>query len=163
MTGLIKKIRELNGEPRYVARGMAVGFFVGVTPTIPFHTMLAVLLALTFRGSKPAAIIGAWVANPFTIPIFYLGSYHAGLFLFVQSVAERPDIRAIVNLLEQPLSFIEIMHAVNQFIVNNLDVAWKILAGGLILGIVPALLSYALTLNMCRVYSRTRKKKEFRL
>ena len=28
----------LKGEPANIAMGMAIGVFIGVTPTIPFHT-----------------------------------------------------------------------------------------------------------------------------
>jgi len=41
-----QKIKQLQGDPHHVALGMAIGVFVGVTPTIPFHTVIAVALAL---------------------------------------------------------------------------------------------------------------------
>jgi len=139
---------------------VAVGVFVGITPTIPFHTVLAFILALFLRGSKPAAVIGAWVANPLTIPLFYAGSYKAGSFLFLRSVSERTDVRSIVILLQQPLPFLDKVSGVNEFFFNNVDVAWKILAGGVILGIIPAVLSYAITLKFCSTYLPTKEKKE---
>ena len=57
---LITQIKELQGDPQYLSRGMAIGIFVGFTPTIPFHTILAVMLAIFFRGSKSAAAIPAY-------------------------------------------------------------------------------------------------------
>ena len=32
------KLRRLQGDPKKLAWGMALGVFIGVTPTLPFHT-----------------------------------------------------------------------------------------------------------------------------
>ena len=80
------RIRDLQGNPQYVATGMAIGIFVAVTPTIPFHTALALALAFIFKGSKAAAVIGVWFSNPLTIPVLYYGSYKIGTLLLRDSV-----------------------------------------------------------------------------
>jgi uncharacterized protein len=97
----VVQARQLQGDPHYVATGMAIGVFIGVTPTIPLHTVLAVALAFVFRCSKPAAIIGVWVGNPITIPFFYIGSYNLGAFLFNISTpfsAEHITIHQVMKL-----------------------------------------------------------------
>ena len=72
----------LQGEPAQVAAGLAIGVFVGVTPTIPFHTAIIVLLGLFFRQNITAAYLGSWIiSNPLTIPLFYLSQYELGRFL----------------------------------------------------------------------------------
>ena len=71
----IIRIKRLNGDPHYVATGMAIGVFVGITPTIPLHTVLALALAFLFRVSKVAAALGVWCSNHVTIPFFYYWSY----------------------------------------------------------------------------------------
>jgi uncharacterized protein (TIGR03546 family) len=72
----------LKGEPGEIAAGMAIGVFVGVTPTIPFHTVAIILLCLLFRQNMTAAILGATcVSNPITIPLFYLAQYELGRLL----------------------------------------------------------------------------------
>jgi len=71
----------LKGDPRKIAMGMAIGIFVGVTPTIPFHTVIIVLLIFVFRQNLTAALLGAWITNPVTIPFFYLAEYKLGMFL----------------------------------------------------------------------------------
>jgi uncharacterized protein len=83
------KIREfyrtflsLKGDPSEIATGMAVGVFISTTPTIPFHTAIIVLIALTFRLNITAAYLSAWiVSNPLTIPILYVSQYKLGRFL----------------------------------------------------------------------------------
>jgi len=58
----------MRGDPHNVSLGVAIGVFVSVTPSIPFHAFMAVSLAYLFRGNKLAASLGVWVSNPLTIP-----------------------------------------------------------------------------------------------
>ncbi len=70
----ILKFKRLQGSPHALAGGTAIGVFVGLTPTIPFHTLLIVCLSLVTRTSTLAGIIISWiVCNPLTyLPIYYL-------------------------------------------------------------------------------------------
>jgi uncharacterized protein (DUF2062 family) len=126
----IKKILlTCGGDPEYVARGLAVGVFIGITPTMPFQTALALGLAALCRGSKPAAVLGIWSGNPLTTPLFYAGSYRLGLLLLGQPAAA---------LSFQQQSFMEIVK-------SGADLCCAALAGGAILGILPALAVYYVT------------------
>jgi uncharacterized protein (DUF2062 family) len=72
----------LKGRPGPIAAGLAMGVFVGVTPTIPFHTVIIVLLGLLFRQNITAAYLGSWmISNPVTIPLFYFLQYQLGRHL----------------------------------------------------------------------------------
>ncbi|MBW1983033.1 MAG: DUF2062 domain-containing protein, partial [Deltaproteobacteria bacterium] len=42
----LRQLQELRGKPHEISLGMAIGVFISLTPTIPFHTVLAVSLAL---------------------------------------------------------------------------------------------------------------------
>jgi len=76
------KFISLKGEPKAIAMGMAIGVFVGVTPTIPFHTALLVAIAVLFKRNVTAAYLGSWViSNPITIPVFYFTQYELGRHL----------------------------------------------------------------------------------
>lgn len=69
----------LKGEPSQIAAGLALGVFVGVTPTIPFHTILIILLGLLFRQNITAGYLGSWmISNPLTIPLLYVSQYELG-------------------------------------------------------------------------------------
>jgi uncharacterized protein len=77
-----EKFISLKGEPSRVAAGLALGVFVGVTPTIPFHTALIVLLGLLLRQNITAGYLGSWmISNPLTVPFLYVGQYELGRFL----------------------------------------------------------------------------------
>ncbi|MBW2513094.1 MAG: DUF2062 domain-containing protein [Deltaproteobacteria bacterium] len=146
LKALFVRIKKLQGDPRYIAMGMAIGVFVGVTPTIPFHTVIAILLAFILRGSKPAAAIGVWFANPVTIPIFYIGSFKIGTLI-----------------LNKPIPFDVKFESITALMDLGLDVTAAMLLGGAVLGIPPAIMAYFLTYRlMTRVREKARKKKESR-
>ncbi len=127
----VRKLQELRGRPRELSLGIAIGVFVGITPTIPLHTVLAVTLAAALRGSKLAAALGVWVANPLTIPVFYYGSYRLGIFVLGMPELTLPSTYSVFSL----------MH-----LGGHVTVA--MLHGGVLLGILPAVLAYFLTYRL---------------
>ena len=137
---LVKRIKKLPGDPHYIAMGMAIGIFVGITPTMPFHTVIAVALAFILRGSKAAAAIGVWFCNPISAPFFYLGSYKAGMFIFGHSAPFDAKYESVLELLKL-----------------GVDVTMAMVVGGIILGILPGFASYFITRKIITTI-RSRKK-----
>ncbi|MDO9565756.1 MAG: DUF2062 domain-containing protein [Candidatus Desulfaltia sp.] len=125
---VITRFKELQGDPHYIAMGMAIGIFVSITPTIPFHTVIAIALSFLLNGSKIAAAIGVWFSNPITIPFFYLGSYKTGLFVFGNSVPFDIKYESITELMKL-----------------GMNVTCIMVTGGIILGIVPGIAAYFIT------------------
>jgi len=125
---LVERVKKLEGDPHYIAMGMAIGVFVGITPTMPFHTVIAVALAFIFRGSKAAAAIGVWFCNPISAPFFYLGSYKAGMFILGRSAPFDEKYESVLELLKL-----------------GADVTMAMVVGGIILGILPGFTSYFIT------------------
>ncbi len=136
----IKRAKTLRGDPHYVAMGMAIGVFVSITPTIPFHTVIAVALAFVLKGSKPAAIIGVWFSNPITIPFFYLGCYRVGMFILDKPILFNPKLMTIQELLKM-----------------GWDVTVAMILGGVILGIIPGIAAYFITRN---IFTKIRMRKK---
>lgn len=124
----IDRVKKLEGDPHFVAMGLAIGVFISITPTIPFHTVIAVFLAIIFRGSKAAAALGVWFSNPVTAPIFYWGSYKLGMYLLGNRVPFDVKYESILELLDL-----------------GMDVTIAMIAGGIILGILPGIASYFIT------------------
>ena len=137
----ITRIKQLQGDPHYIAMGMGAGVFVCSTPTFPFQTFLAIALAFILRGSKAAAAIGSWIAAP-GIPFFYLGSYKVGTFLLGSSVSIGLEPKSISDLLNM-----------------GLGVASAMLTGGIIVGLVPGIAAYFITYNIFKkIRSKNRDK-----
>lgn len=55
-----------------VPRGVAVGLFVGLTPTLGLQTLLMVAGCMAVRGNFPSAFAVSWVSNPLTIAPLYV-------------------------------------------------------------------------------------------
>jgi uncharacterized protein (DUF2062 family) len=127
-----RSIRTLQGEPHYIALGLAVGVFVACTPTVPFQTAMAVALALLFKASKPAAVIGSLTANPVTIPFFYIGSYKIGQFLLGGAMPEDVPYTSFLALLKL-----------------GAGAAIAVLSGGALLGLVAGMMAYPIGLGIC--------------
>ncbi len=137
-----KRTKALNGEPRYVAMGMAVGIFISATPTIPFQTIIAVALAFIMRGSKAAAALGVWLSNPITFPVFYLASYKIGAFLF--------GISAKTGIAGQSTS---------DLLKLGFDISIAAITGGIIIGIILATGAYIFTYNIVqKIRSREKRR-----
>jgi uncharacterized protein len=134
------RLRRLQGEPKKIAWGMALGVFIGVTPTIPFHMISALALAHLFRISRVAAVMGCWVANPITIPPIYYFSFKLGQWLLYPN--ESLSLPQIVDLRE-------LLHL-------GWQVNLALQTGGLIIAVPPAVAAYYLTLWAVRRY-RSRK------
>lgn len=96
------RLCRLRGDPRKIAGGMALGVYIGVTPTIPFHMISALILAHLFRLSRVAAVMGCWISNPLTIPPFYYFSFKIGEWLLYPNHAlsfpQSVDVRELLRL-----------------------------------------------------------------
>ena len=92
------RLCRLQGDPRRIAGGMALGVFIGVTPTIPLHMISALILAHFLRLSRVTAVMG----NPLTIPPFYYFSFKIGEWLLYPNHAlafpESVDVRELLRL-----------------------------------------------------------------
>lgn len=138
---IYQRLVQLEGDPNRIAWGMALGVYIGVTPTIPFHMISALALASLLRVSRVAAVMGCWIANPLTIPLFYYGSFVIGKKLLYPGEAlvwpHTVDLRELLYL------------------------GWKVnlalQVGGLILALPFGFAAYFLTLWILRRYRTSLK------
>jgi len=61
-----------------LARGVAVGLFIALTPTLGVQTPLMLVMSIALRANFPAAFIASWINNPFTVAPLYLGFHQLG-------------------------------------------------------------------------------------
>lgn len=133
----------LKGEPKTIAIGMAIGVFIGVTPTIPFHTVLVVVLCLIFRQNIASALLGSWIiSNPLTIPFFYVSEYQLGRYLL------RSDHFRIV--------FTD--YSVWSVVSMGWRVAVPLLTGGVIVAFFFALFAYFITYRLVLTVRKNRDR-----
>ncbi len=137
------KFLRLQDDPRKLAWGMALGIFIGITPTIPFHFVSILFLAPLLRISPVTAFLGIQIMNPLTIPILYLAAFKVGHFLLHQGAPLR---------LPETYCFADCM-----------DLIWRgglaLQLGGVIIAIPPAIAAYFLTLWIIKRYRRLKARK----
>ena len=137
------KFLRLQEDPRKLAWGMALGVFIGITPTIPFHTVLVLSLAALLRVSPVTAFIGIQIGNPLTVPAIYLAAYKVGQFLLYRG---------------KPLVFPETF-SYKAWICVLWQGGVALQVGGVILAIPPAIVAYFLTLWIVQRYHRRKAQK----
>ena len=137
------KFLRLQEDPRKLAGGMALGVFIGITPTIPFHMVAALSLAALLRVSPVTAFIGIQIGNPLTIPAIYLAAYKVGQFLLYRG---------------KPLVFPETF-SFKAWICVLWQGGVALQVGGVILAIPPAIVAYFLTLWIVQRYRRRKAEK----
>ena len=124
---LVKFVR-LQGSPDDIAKGVALGVFIGMTPTFGFQMIIAAFAATLFRENRLAAILGVWVTNPFTAPFIYLGEYEVGrLLMQLERISFVANFSSLLDL--------------------SKDILYPITLGSLVVGTLTAFLTYTITLR----------------
>jgi len=131
---LIKKLVRVDDSPKRIARGLAIGVFWGILPTFGLAILFSLPTAVFLRANKFSAVLGTFVANPFTTPFIYAFEYKIGeLILRVTPVAFSWSLFQLENLLKLGRS---------------------LLVGGSVLAIGIALITYFLTFRIILRYKR---------
>ena len=141
----------LRGTPEEVAKGLALGIFIGMTPTFGFQMAIALFFAWILKENKIAALLAVWVTNPITAPFIYAAQYETGRFLLGMERLHFPT----------ELSF-------ETFKNIGVEIMFPLCLGSLIHAILWGLLTYALTLRfipslrMIRINRWPRRRRRFK-
>jgi hypothetical protein len=102
------RLIRLRGNPQAIATGLASGVFVGFFPFLGLQTVIAIVLATIFRGSKVAAVAATWVSNPLTyVPIFVFNYKVGQSLLGVEAKAIlASDFESLAALKEMGSTFV---------------------------------------------------------
>lgn len=124
----VKAILTIKERPHIVAMSFAVGVFIGMSPLIGIHTILALLFAWLFRLNKLVAITGVYITNPWSIiPIYTFCTWVGTLLLGMDRLIPRIDWNHItVGKLTNTLS----------------ELLLPFIVGTVVVGTVGAVLSY---------------------
>lgn len=146
----------LQGNPNVLARGVAVGIFIGITPTIPLHTILALLCAYIIRGSKIAALLATvLVSNPLTFFLQYYLAFRIGNWVTSENISWE-KMTELMDALSSGASFSESFTALGHMGMKTLAI---LLIGGSILAIPFTIASYVLSFLFFRSMQQKRREK----
>ena len=148
LAALYAKIVKERKSAEFIARGWALGVFIG--SVIPFGIQVYIALPLSFllKGSKIGAVTGTLISNPLTILFLYPAQCWAGSRLLGKDLswgAVEEALRGV--LLQQDWSSLSQLsgHLVASFF-----------AGGLILAAISTPCAYFGVLHLVRNYRRVR-------
>lgn len=132
------RLARIKSSPDAIARGVALGIFIGFTPFFGFHILIALFFAFILRQNKIAAFAGVWITNPLTAPFIYALEYEIGRML----LGMEPVGTAVFS---RELTWDIAVH-----------LGLPLMLGSVILGLPLALISYALSLRLLPVLRQYR-------
>lgn len=95
---LLNATGSLKSGSEAIARGVAIGLFIGLTPTVGFQTILMITACILFSGNFPVAFTTSFVSNPLTVAPFYWGFHELGEAVFtVFPLLLTPDNGGIIR------------------------------------------------------------------
>jgi uncharacterized protein (DUF2062 family) len=136
------RLTRITATPHQIALGLATGVFMGFSPFVGLHMVVAALICLFSGGSVLAAALGTMVCNPISCPIMLISDYKLGT-LFFGHLGHLPDLsrldRGFLEILASPIEFAQLFWSVLG------PVFLPLLVGGAVLGLLFAAPSYFLT------------------
>jgi len=146
------RLLRLRGDSFVLARGVAIGVFVGLTPTIPFHTILVIFFCAVGRGNLVAGLfVSLLVSNPMTIPLQYYVSWKVGTILTGSSLSWE-HVKYLMDLAHDT----SIFEAVKLIYINSFRSMISVLFGGIVFSLPFAIISYFSALYL---YGRRQKRR----
>jgi uncharacterized protein (DUF2062 family) len=138
------RIRRISASPHAIALGFAAGAFAAVTPFLGTHLIMAAVIAWMVGGSIVAALLGTFIGNPLTYPLFWYSTYEAGNLMLGKEAEAHP---------------IDLSEGIFKMSVDQL---WPILKpmslGSIPIGFGIAVLSYFVVKVMVEAYQRRRRE-----
>jgi len=143
----------LKGDPRTIARGAAIGTFIGITPTMPLHTISLLIIVPIFRANILAALLASMaMCNPLTYFPQYYFSWLIGNKLTPYDLSWS-RIHSVMEVIFANAGFRHSLHAISQL---GAEAFVVMLVGGVVLAIPFAIIVYFLTLRFFTLFQNRR-------
>lgn len=150
------KFVRLKGEPAEIARGVGLGLFIGITPTIPLHTVLILFATLVSRSSKIAGLLASVaISNPLTIPPTYYFSWKVGAWLTGTHISWS-QIKSVLEMVLSDAGFMDRAAAVAHL---GREALVTLLLGGCVFALPVGLVGYFLSYRFFVAIQRKKRQK----
>jgi len=73
---------QLDDTPHRIALAFGIGVWLGFSPILGLHTVLALVVAFLFRLNRAALLVGVYVNNPWTLAPVYMAGTALGCVIF---------------------------------------------------------------------------------
>jgi uncharacterized protein (DUF2062 family) len=150
----IVKLLELGDPPEKIARGIAVGTFISITPTAGVQTIIAIALATIMKGNRLAAALFTWISNYATaLPILWV-NYTLGAILMGKPLLSWHGIKELVHL-----KSIGLVAEFCELVGNIWHIFIPMLIGSIIFGTILSVIAYFISLPLLRKHHERKKAK----
>lgn len=163
---VLHRLRRLPDPAHRISRGIAAGVFACFTPFFGMHFVTAALIAFAMRGNILAALLATFFGNPLTFPVIAeisisLGSHmlHTPHDMHLPQVVQAfghamgdlwHNMRALFTPQRAHWGDLQLFYR---------DVFLPYLVGGIVPGVVTALVAYAISNPIIRAYQKRRIRK----
>ncbi|MBS1371060.1 MAG: DUF2062 domain-containing protein [Lentisphaeria bacterium] len=148
------RVMRNSGSPEYIARGVAIGIFVGFFFPIGFQSVPAILLAFLLKGAKIPAFILTFHSNYVTSFFFYPIQCCVGSFLIFNPIRWQVLTERLRNLLDR--------QTLDALFELGTPLVLSFFAGGLFFGILTAVPGYYLTVRLVVRFRERRMKRRIK-
>lgn len=137
---LYNKIVRSHATTEEVAQGFALGIFISLTPTMGFHSVIAISLAALFKKNEISCLIGVWLTNPLTMFPIYFFVYEIGTKIIGSKFTVlRPD-------------------SIRDFFSMSGEILMPLWIGGIVCGTIAGIASYYIAYYCYPVLRKQQKK-----
>jgi uncharacterized protein (DUF2062 family) len=144
----LRNLLNLDDPPERTALAFAIGAFIGFSPMLGLHTILAAAISVVWRLNKVAILTGSFLNNPWTIAPVVAAAWAIG-----RSIIGSPPV-------ELPQASLSALLTAGFW--QSIAAQWRQLLpfalGSVILSTVSAAVSYPLMLYILRAYRRKRHR-----
>jgi len=141
-----RSLLNLDDPPERTALAFAIGTLIGFSPLLGLHTIIAAIIAVSWRLNKVALFTGVYISNPWTVAPIVAASWAIGRWFI-----ETPPII---------LPHFTFGALVTASFWQQVTMQWRQLlpfaVGATIISILCSLVSYPLMLYVLRSYRRKR-------
>lgn len=163
---VLYRLRRLPDQPHKIGRGVAAGVFISFTPLHGLHFLAAAGIAWVIGGNILASLLATFVGNPITFPFIAYASTWLGRELL--GTHGRLSAKKILN--KSADASMQVWHNFTAMFGHGTphwdrlgsfyhDIYQPYMVGGLILGIIAAVVAHYLTVPVIRAYHRRRARK----
>lgn len=151
------RLKRLRGKPQALAGGFAIGVFIGITPTIPLHTIVIIMATLATRTSTIAGLLSSWVVcNPLTYFPIYFFSMKVGNAITPYELSWQ-KIQAALDIL---IAGDSITASIQAIVGLGYEAVAVLLVGGIILALPFTLIAYYSSLYFFITIRKKRLEKQ---
>ena len=146
-----------------VSLGVAVGVFLGLTPTVGAQMYLVAIVwsiyRYIFRGhfNLPVGVAMVWISNPLTmVPLYYLFLLTGYLLLETKNVLSYELFTETLTRISEPAGTWEMVIAGAHFLL--IDLGWSMIIGSLVYAVPGFIISYFVTAKIVASHRKSKAR-----